>query len=375
MIKLNYLEVKADKDIVLNLLFDKKSALAEIEKRNQLKSDDRFMQFMDVYESGISSRYKGKKADETPIETKIEHKPIEVKEPKEEKPINENDNGNNDRSENNSTSPITENKNEVLDDENISKENNQQEEKSQTNKDKRTNSETPENRVRKTQPKPSYERFDPNKYKRREMKVGTQNPKTMGINRIINDDEKRQLSEILGRAMETDTIMNENYIVRLRFYNEVVKKYGGAKMDIKEFVTNKHSELESIGNKFIHRCSARGGTLYISPEIWNLLAQDECVVCMYYGKYADDFIFIESQEELMQMIDQDAIVIQVTGNDKKDIVNKVYDDDVLSDLKTNGNIYTLIRTVKEDNSQLVYTSPDDIPVNSYSDEDVDPDMF
>jgi len=372
---MSYLEVKADKDIVLNLLYDKKSALAEIEKRNQLKSDDRFMQFMDVYESGISSRYKGKKADETPIETKIEHKPIEVKEPKEEKPINENDNGNNDGSENNSTSPITENKNEDLDDENISKENNQQEEKSQTNKDKRTNSETPENRVRKTQPKPSYERFDPNKYKRREMKVGTQNPKTMGINRIINDDEKRQLSEILGRAMETDTIMNENYIVRLRFYNEVVKKYGGAKMDIKEFVTNKHSELESIGNKFIHRCSARGGTLYISPEIWNLLAQDECVVCMYYGKYADDFIFIESQEELMEMIDQDAIVIQVTGNDKKDIVNKVYDDDVLSDLKTNGNIYTLIRTVKEDNSQLVYTSPDDIPINSYSDEDVDPDMF
>ena len=195
------------------------------------------------------------------------------------------------------------------------------------------------------------------------------------FNRIISDEEKRQLSEILGRAMEVDTIMNENYIVRLRFYNEVVKKYGGAKMDIQEFILNKHSVLESIGNKFIHRCSARGGTLYISPSIWNLLAQDECVVCMYYGKYADDFIFIESQEELMQMIDQDAIVIQVTGNDKKHIVNKVYGDDILSDLNTNGNVYTLIRTVKEDNSKLVYTSPDDIPVNSYSDEDIDPDMF
>lgn len=369
---MSYLEVKADKDIVLNLLYDKKSALAEIEKRNQLKSDDRFMQFMDVYESGISSRYKGKKADETPTETKIEHKPIEVKEPKEEKPIKENDNG---ESGDNSTSPITEDKNEAPNKGNISKENNQPKEESQTHKDKQSNSETPEDRGRKTQPKPSYERFDPNKYKRREMNVGTQNPKTMGINRTINDDEKRQLSEILGRAMETDTIMNENYIVRLRFYNEVVKKYGGAKMDIKEFVTNKYSELESIGNKFIHRCSARGGTLYISPEIWNLLAQDECVVCMYYGKYAEDFIFIESQEELMQMIDQDAIVIQVTGNDKKNIVNKVYDDDILSDLKANGNVYTLIRTVKEDNSQLVYTSPDDIPINSYSDEDVDPDMF
>jgi hypothetical protein len=96
---------------------------------------------------------------------------------------------------------------------------------------------------------------------------------------------------------------------------------------------------------------------------------------MYYGKYADDFIFIESQEELMQMIDQDAIVIQVTGNAKKNIINKVYEDDILSELNTNGNVYTLIRTVKEDNSQLVYTSPDDIPINSYSDEDVDPDMF
>jgi hypothetical protein len=42
-------------------------------------------------------------------------------------------------------------------------------------------------------------------------------------------------------------------------------------MDIKEFVLNKHRELESIGNKFIHRWSARGGTLYISPDIWNLL--------------------------------------------------------------------------------------------------------
>ena len=73
------LNIKADKDIVLNLLYDKKSALTEIEKRNQLKSDEKFMRLMDVYDNGISSRYKGKKADETPTESKIEHKTIEVK--------------------------------------------------------------------------------------------------------------------------------------------------------------------------------------------------------------------------------------------------------------------------------------------------------
>lgn len=367
------LKIKADKDIVLNLLYDKKSALAEIEKRNQLKSDEKFMQFMEAYDSGISSRLKGKKADETPIEVKTEHKSIEVKDQVSETHI-ENEYAPHDENTNNSHEQPseTESTNEESQKENVSA-NEKASTESQQDTDAKTET-TLKSNQQSTKSKPSYERLDPNKYKRREMKVGTQNPKTMGINRIISDEEKRQLSEILGRAMEVDTIMNENYIVRLRFYNEVVKKYGGAKMDIQEFVQNKHSVLES-GSKFIHRCSARGGTLYISPSIWNLLAKDGCVVCMYYGKYADDFIFIESQEELMQMIDQDAIVIQVTGNDKKNIVNKVYEDDILSELNTNGNVYTLIRTIKEDNSQLVYTSPDDIPINSYSDEDVDPDMF
>lgn len=374
------LKIKADKDIVLNLLYDKKSALAEIEKRNQLKSDEKFMQFMEAYDSGISSRFKGRKADETPIEAKIEHKTIEVKDQVPNTPIEhedtsheENKNNSHEQSpESDSTKDTTSKENVSANDKTSTNENASTER--QQNADTKSETASKPNEQA-TKSKPFYERLDPNKYKRREMKVGNQNPQTMGINRIISDDEKRQLSEILGRAMEVDTIMNENYIVRLRFYNEVVKKYGGAKMDIQEFILNKHSVLESIGNKFIHRCSARGGTLYISPSIWNLLAQDECVVCMYYGKYADDFIFIESQEELMQMIDQDAIVIQVTGNDKKHIVNKVYGDDILSDLNTNGNVYTLIRTVKEDNSKLVYTSPDDIPVNSYSDEDIDPDMF
>ena len=367
------LKIKADKDIILNLLYDKKSALAEIEKRNQLKSDEKFMRFMEVYDRGISSRFKGRKADETPIESKIEHKKIEVTDQASEVPVEEKetplDEIINISHEQSSETVLTKEKSQK---EKISA-NEKASTESQQDADRKAETASKSNQ-QSTKSKPSYERLDFNKYKRREMKVGTQNPKTMGINRIIRDEEKRQLSDILGRAMEVDTIMNENYIVRLRFYNEVVKKYGDAEMDIQEFVQNKHSVLES-GNKFIHRCSARGGTLYISSKIWNLLAKDECIVCMYYGKYADDFIFIESQEELMEMIDQDAIVIQVTGNDKKNIVNKVYEDDILSELNTNGNVYTLIRTVKEDNSQLVYTSPDDIPINSYSDEDVDPDMF
>ena len=367
---ISYLDIKVDKDIVLNVMFDKKSALAEIEKRNNLIIDEKFMDFMEAYELGIKSHYHGRIADETPTAITTPQKPIEVVPSNgetehislEESPIGK---------------EVPQNNSDELKDNKFSETDNPSngrtvdQEKGYTPIQKEssfTQTSSPQYR----NPKTFITRLDPNKYKRRPMNVGTQNPTTMGINRVITEDEIRQLSDILGRAMEVETIMNENYIVRLRFYNEVVKKYGDAKMDIKQFVESKQGYLELTTNKFIHRCSARGGTLYISPTIWNMLLQEDCIVCMYYGKFADEFLFIETQDQLMSMIDKDAIVIQVTGNDKKSIVDKVYDNDAFGD--KSGNIYTLIRTIKDENNQLLYTSPDDIPSSSYQDEDIDPDL-
>ena len=367
---ISYLDIKVDKDIVLNVMFDKKSAFAEIEKRNNLIIDEKFMDFMEAYELGIKSHYHGRIADETPTAITTPQKPIEVVSLDrktenisiEEKPTGKEDpQVNNDESKDNKCS-----------DTNTTSNSRPMVQEKESTPIQNESSFTQTSSLQHLNQKTFITRLDPNKYKRRPMNVGTQNPTTMGINRVITEDEIRQLSDILGRAMEVETIMNENYIVRLRFYNEVVKKYGDAKMDIKQFVESKQGYLELTTNKFIHRCSARGGTLYISPTIWNMLLQENCIVCMYYGKFADEFLFIETQEQLMGMIDKDAIVIQVTGNDKKSIVDKVYDNEAFGD--KSGNIYTLIRTIKDESNQLLYTSPDDIPSSSYQDEDIDPDL-
>lgn len=91
---------------------------------------------------------------------------------------------------------------------------------------------------------------------------------------------------------------------------------------------------------------------------------------MYYGKKANEFLYIHNQQELMDMIDKDAIVIQVTGNDKREIINRVYDDKTLENMS--GNIYTLIRTIKAQGDEFLFGdfNPED---KFNNDDDFDPD--
>lgn len=89
---------------------------------------------------------------------------------------------------------------------------------------------------------------------------------------------------------------------------------------------------------------------------------------MYYGKKANQFLYIRSQKELMEMIDQDAVVVQVTGNDKGAFINKVYDSK-FPDMK--GNIYTMIRTIKTSGDDFIFCETDNVVKN---DTDFDPDL-
>lgn len=212
------------------------------------------------------------------------------------------------------------------------------------------------------------ENYDPDSFKPRSFQTGEQNPTQLGVSEISKEDVTR-LSEILGHACNVDEIKDNNYLVRLRFYESAMRHGYQPKMDEKEFIENKHSELPTT-NGYIHRCSARGGILYISPSIWNKLEDERCTICMYYGKKANEFLYIHNQQELMDMIDKDAIVIQVTGNDKREIINRVYDDKTLENMS--GNIYTLIRTIKAQGDEFLFgdSNPED---KFNNDDDFDPD--
>lgn len=211
----------------------------------------------------------------------------------------------------------------------------------------------------------SYSGYSPEKFKARQFNIGEQSPLTLS-RREIGDDEVQYLSKLFGRALNVDTIKDENYIVRMRFYNSL--KEHGLEMDMNErdYVEKGSNQVVTKSGKYIHRCSARSGILYISPTVWNRLREGRWIICFYSGKMADQFVYVRSQEELMQIINQDALVIQVTGNNKQEMVDRIYEDGFC---EMDGNIYTLIRTIKVDGE----VTPFDENITDYYSNDDDQD--
>lgn len=210
--------------------------------------------------------------------------------------------------------------------------------------------------------KRNYSGYSPDKFKSRQFDAGEQEPMTLS-RRDISNDEIKYLSNLFGRALNIDTIKDENYIVRMRFYNSL--KENGLAMEKSEYdyIAYGSKEVKTKSGKYIHRCSARGGILFISPSVWNRLREGRWVICFYSGKMADQFVYIRTQEELMKIINQDALVIQVTGNDKRELVDKIYEDGFYG---MSGNIYTLIRTIKVEGE---ITPFDENITDHYSDDD------
>jgi len=213
----------------------------------------------------------------------------------------------------------------------------------------------------------NYMGYDPDETSHRQFNVGKQEATTLET-KDATEEEISRLSSLLGRAFDRDSIVDENYLVRMRFYNSVKKVIGEPNISEKEFITKAHKYMQTKTGKYVHRCSARGGILYVSPSIWNRVKYENCIICMYYGKKANQFLYIRSQKELMDMIDKDAILVQVTGNDKGRFVNKVYDSHFPG---MDGNIYTMIRTIKTHGDDFIFEPSD---TSSKNDNEYDPDL-
>lgn len=208
----------------------------------------------------------------------------------------------------------------------------------------------------------NYSAYSPDRFQARQFNPGSQEPLTLS-RRNISKDEVQYLSNLFGRAFNVDTIKDENYIVRMRFFNSLKENGLEMDMDEREYIENGSKEVVTKLGKYIHRCSARSGILFLSPSVWNRLREGSWVICFYSGKMADQFVYVKTQEELMQIINQDALVIQVTGNDKREMVDKIYEEGFYS---MQGNIYTLIRTIKVEGEVTPF---DENITDYYSDDD------
>ena len=154
--------------------------------------------------------------------------------------------------------------------------------------------------------------------------------------------EVDDINRILDGDLTAGQVADQNYLAQLRLYRNLQKNNMQPQESEDEFVRNAHLKNEHAlrGGKYIHKCSAAGGIMYLSPSIWNKIADDNCVVCVYLGAKANEFMYFNSIDEILQWIKEDDIVIKLTGEEKADVVQKLYSG-ILNGVK--GTAYTLIR--------------------------------
>ena len=185
----------------------------------------------------------------------------------------------------------------------------------------------------------------------------------------MRNDEYEALNKILGGGLSAEEIVTENYLAQLRFWNSL-KENGFDPEDsvsMEDFIRNNKDDqdYELANGKYIHRCSARGGILHISPAIWNMVTDDRCIICVFVGAKVNEFFYIHNKKELLDWISEDAIVIKLTGSEKVEAVNRLYSEILLG---TKGTAYTLIRVAYNESYNSLFS---DIESNDFSQSEFD----
>lgn len=179
------------------------------------------------------------------------------------------------------------------------------------------------------------------------------------------------INRLLDGDLSSEQVADQNYLAQYRLYQNLVKR--GMKPDESEadFVRNAHLKSEHTlnGGKYIHKCSAAGGIMYISPSIWNKIADDRCVVCVYLGAKANEFMYFNSIEDILNWVSEDDIVIKLTGEEKADVVQELYSG-ILEGVK--GTAYTMIRICSNEkyNSVFAPISHDPNANDNLTDDDI-----
>lgn len=179
------------------------------------------------------------------------------------------------------------------------------------------------------------------------------------------------INSLLDGDLSSEQVADQNYLAQYRLYQNLVKKGMTPDESEADFVRNAHLKSEHTlhGGKYIHKCSAAGGIMYISPSIWNKIADDRCVVCVYLGAKANEFMYFNSIEDILNWVREDDIVIKLTGEEKADVVQELYSG-ILEGVK--GTAYTMIRIGSNEkyNSVFAPISQDPNANNNLTDDDI-----
>lgn len=180
--------------------------------------------------------------------------------------------------------------------------------------------------------------------------------KSRGVTRCLSTapadpGELDRVNRLLGVDMSAEEVADTNYLSQLRMYDWLKRHNFEPEESEADFVRSDRVEQRLKGGKYIHKCSAAGGVLYISPSIWNKVADDRCVVLVYLGAKSKDFMYLKDTQDLLTWIGEDDILIKLTGEDRVDVVNTLYRG-VLDGVT--GTAYTLIRVASLGEPDLLF---------------------
>ena len=380
---IEYLGIEADKDFVETVMDSREAAIEIVQENNPLMLDDAFKEELDLLIPGIKRELNGNEADDTDfVDEDKRHiftgHTVESKdETSQDDNIEDNEStDNNDSEDSELEEEIQENgiesqhKETFDDDDEI-----EAFEKSDDNEPKKTRSDNGSTHYYPTNREPrerkSYRNVTPtmasegtstysdmNGWEGSKSNYTPQAPKPFspedvrnfgshGVTRTLEvleptTSEVTEINRILGEDLSPEQVADQNYLAQLRLYNNLVKRGMTPNESKDDFVRNAHMKNEHTitGGKYIHKCSAAGGIMYLSPSIWNKISDDRCVVCVYLGAKANEFMYFNSIDDILKWIGEDDIVIKLTGEEKADVVEELYSG-VLYGVK--GTAYTLIR--------------------------------
>ena len=380
---IEYLGIEADKDFVETVMDSREAAIELVQENNSLMLDDAFKEELDLLIPGIKRELNGNEADDTDFVDEDKrhiftgHTVESKNETSQDDNIEDNEStDNNDSEDSELEEEIKENEIEYQREEEFDADHELGAfEKSDDNEPKKTRSDNgsthyfPTNRYprerkssRNVTPTRASEGTsiysDMNGWEGSKSNYTPQAPKPFspedvrnfgshGVTRTLEvleptASEVDEINHILGEDLSAAQVADQNYLAQLRLYNNLLKKGYIPEESKSDFVRNAHLKNEHTlgGGKYIHKCSAAGGIMYLSPSIWNKIADDRCVVCVYLGAKANEFMYFNSIDDILKWIGEDDIVIKLTGEEKANVVEELYSG-VLDGVK--GTAYTLIR--------------------------------
>lgn len=176
----------------------------------------------------------------------------------------------------------------------------------------------------------------------------------------VTEEEASAITNLIGGSKTLDEIIDEHLVARYRMYHALKEKGYIPTESLPEFIRNKKNDNQGVhtNNGYIHTRSAKGGILFVSGVLWRELVHNGGRICMYYGNKAYDFEIIDSVRRLIDFVGRDNIIIQVSGENKEQIINSIFSGQVES---TKAHILIRIKSNSRYNSifETTFNADDD----------------